>query len=35
MGSFDVPGLLIVLGLVGLLGLGVHNWKYHHVHPHR
>lgn len=35
MGSLDVPGLLIVVGLIGLFGLGVHNWMYHHMHPHR
>jgi hypothetical protein len=35
MGSFDVPELLIALGLISLLGLGVHNWMHHHPHPHR
>lgn len=35
MGSLDVPGLLIVIGIIGLLGLGVHNWMHNHAHPHR
>jgi hypothetical protein len=24
-----------VIGIIGLLGLGVHNWMHNHVHPHR
>jgi len=35
MGSLDVPEVLIILGLVGLCGLGVYNWMYHHAHTHR
>jgi hypothetical protein len=35
MGSFDVPELLIALGVIALFGLGVHNWMHHHPHPHR
>ena len=35
MGSFDVPELLIALGVIALFGLGVHNWMHNHAHPHR
>jgi hypothetical protein len=24
-----------VIGIIGLFGLGVHNWMHHHAHPHR
>jgi len=36
MGRLDVPEVLIILGLLGLFGLGIHNWLYHHgVHLHK
>ena len=35
MRPLDVPEVLIIIGLVGLIGLGVHNWMYRHdIHFH-
>jgi hypothetical protein len=34
MGHFDVPEILIALGIVGWLGLAMYNWR-HHRHSHR
>jgi len=30
----DVPEVLIVIGLVGLLGEVLYNWKRHYSHRH-
>jgi len=33
MGTVDVPGVLIIVGLASLIGLLIHNWMYsHHTH---
>jgi hypothetical protein len=33
MGLHDIPEILIAIGILGLFGLGVHNWKYRRTHP--
>jgi hypothetical protein len=33
MGTFDVPEVLIIVGLASVIGLLVYNWMYnHHTH---